>query len=44
MDKLTIPNNLRVQVGDEYAKFYFDPVDGAAGYILSFYKEHDAIP
>ena len=39
MDKLTIPNNLRVQVGDEYAKFYFDPVDGAAGYILSFYKD-----
>ena len=43
MNVLTAPSNLRAEVFDEYAKFYFDTLEGAAGYRLSFFKNPDSV-
>ena len=38
MNELMAPTNLHAEIFDEYAKFHFDKVKGAAGYRLSFFK------
>ncbi len=45
MNELIAPTNLRAETYDEYARFFFDTVKGAAGYRLSFFRSpDDAIP